>query len=62
LREDFTTGQLELFDLVQDVGERQDLSAKLTEKTRELHAKLQAWRESLGVKPVAHLTGVKPVP
>jgi arylsulfatase A-like enzyme len=40
----FEDGSLELFNLRDDLGERKNLAAENPEKTRELHAKLIAWR------------------
>ncbi len=37
-------GRLELYHLKEDIGERNDLSAKLPDKTRELHEQLKKWR------------------
>lgn len=47
LIEFFEDGRLELYDLVDDVSETHDLSRDRPELTRDLHAKLQAWRESV---------------
>ena len=46
LIEFFEDGKLELYNLAQDLGERNDLAAKLPDKTRELHEKLKAWRQT----------------
>ncbi len=42
--------RLELYDLDQDLGERHDLAASCPERTRELHAKLVGWRETIGAR------------
>jgi len=47
LIEFFETGRLELYNLRQDIGERRNLAEILPERTRELHSRLVAWRESL---------------
>jgi hypothetical protein len=41
--------RLELYNLADDIGEMQNLARELPEKTRELHAMLKSWRDSLGV-------------
>lgn len=48
LIEGYETGQLSLFDLEKDLGERVDLSQKEAGKARELAARLKAWREEVG--------------
>ena len=40
----------ELFNLAEDLSEKNDLSDKLPEKVKELDAKLTAWLESVGAK------------
>jgi arylsulfatase A-like enzyme len=45
LVESYETGMLELYDLKNDISESEDLSAKMTEKTRELHDLLIEWRK-----------------
>lgn len=58
LRESLTTGEVELFDLVNDTSEKNDLSEKMPEKTAELYAALQQWRsETHAVMP----PGFKPL-
>jgi arylsulfatase A-like enzyme len=47
LLEFFEDGRLELYNLKDDLGEKNNLAAKMPGKTRELHAKLKAWRQSL---------------
>jgi len=48
LHEYFEDGGLELYNLKDDIGEKHNLAAQMPEKVRELHAKLQAWREATG--------------
>ena len=48
LHEYFEDGGLELYNLKDDVGETQDLSAGFPDKIRELHGQLIAWRERVG--------------
>jgi arylsulfatase A-like enzyme len=50
LIEFFEDGRKELYNLKNDIGERQDLATKLPEKVKELHEKLAAWRQSVGAK------------
>lgn len=50
LIEFFEDGRMELYNLKSDIGEKQDLAAKMPEKVKELHGKLLAWRESVGAK------------
>lgn len=52
LIEAFETGELSLYNLAVDIGETNDLSAGEPAKVATLHAKLKAWRESVGADPV----------
>lgn len=52
LIEAFETGALSLYNLADDVGETNELSAKEPAKVAKLHAKLKAWRESVGADPM----------
>jgi arylsulfatase A-like enzyme len=45
LIEFFETGKVELYNLKDDIGEKNDLAAKLPDKAKELHAALVAWRK-----------------
>ena len=47
LHEYFEDGALELYNLANDIGEANNLSEKMPEKTKELYAKLQAWQSSV---------------
>ena len=47
LLEFFEDGRLELYDLEADPGETRDRSSEEPERTRELHARLRAWREAV---------------
>ncbi len=47
LIEHFEDGRLELYNLREDLSESRDLSASDSARTRELHAKLCAWRDSV---------------
>lgn len=46
LHEYFEDHALELFNLREDIGERNNLADELPDKTRELHRKLIAWRQA----------------
>ena len=48
LHEYFEDGGLELYNLKEDIGEKNDLSKSNPEKVRELHAMLKAWRGKMG--------------
>jgi arylsulfatase A-like enzyme len=41
-------GVLELYNIPQDIGEKNNLAAQQPEKVKELHAKLTAWRKEVG--------------
>jgi arylsulfatase A-like enzyme len=47
LLEFFEDGRLELYNLKDDLSQKKDLAASQPEKTKELHGKLVAWRESV---------------
>jgi arylsulfatase A-like enzyme len=49
LIEFFDTGELELYNLAEDIGETRDLAEAMPEKAAELRERLEAWRESEGV-------------
>jgi len=50
LIEFFPDGRLELYNLAEDIGETNDLAREMPDKTKELHLKLLAWRQSVGAK------------
>ncbi len=52
LIEAFETGQLSLYNLAQDIGETNDLSAREPARVAQLHAKLKAWRAAVGADPM----------
>jgi len=54
LKEEFTAGKLELFNLKEDLGETKDLAGSMPEKVKELHKKLKTWRGDVGAKVVRH--------
>jgi arylsulfatase A-like enzyme len=46
----YEDGELELFNLKQDVGETNNVAKQWPERVRQLHSKLRAWRESVGAR------------
>jgi arylsulfatase A-like enzyme len=50
LIEFFDTGEVELYNLADDVGEEHDLTAELPEKVRELQKRLAKWRAEVGAE------------
>ncbi len=48
LIEFFDTGDLELYDLEADLGERRNLADRMPDKAQELRAKLAEWRKQVG--------------
>jgi arylsulfatase A-like enzyme len=47
LLEFFEDGRRELYNLRDDIGEKQNLAAQMPDKVKELHAKLVAWRQAI---------------
>ncbi|MHC4649024.1 MAG: sulfatase/phosphatase domain-containing protein, partial [Planctomycetota bacterium] len=47
LIEFFDDGHLELYNLKDDIGEKNNLAEKTPDKTKELHQLLQQWRRSI---------------
>jgi arylsulfatase A-like enzyme len=47
LMEFFEDGRLELYNLRDDLGEKNNLAAKMPEKVKELHEKMLAWRHEI---------------
>jgi arylsulfatase A-like enzyme len=47
LHEFYEDGRIELYNLKEDIGEKNDLSAKMPEKAAELKKMLQDWRKSV---------------
>jgi len=50
LIEFYEDGRLELYNLKDDIGEKNDLAKKMPKKAAELQGKLAAWRKSVGAK------------
>lgn len=62
LIEAFETGELSLYNLSEDLGERNDLSENEPQKVKELYAKLSVWRADVGadlMKPNPEYEGGK---
>jgi hypothetical protein len=45
----YRTGRCELYDLVADVSEKNDLSSTQSDKVKELTVVLRAWEKKMGV-------------
>nr|WP_261360751.1 sulfatase [Aeoliella straminimaris] len=52
LIENLETGQRQLFNLAEDLGEQTDLSQSQPAKAAELAEKLEAWRQEVGADPM----------
>jgi arylsulfatase A len=50
LIEFYEDGRLELYNLKEDISEKENLAKKIPEKAAELQRKLAAWRKSVGAK------------
>jgi len=50
LIEFFDTGEVELYNLANDIGEEHNLAAELPDKVRELQKRLAKWRADVGAK------------
>jgi len=50
LIEFYEDGRLELYDLESDIGEKNNLAAKMPQKAAQLQRKLAMWRQSVGAK------------
>jgi hypothetical protein len=50
LIEQFDDGSLELYNLANDVGETKNLAESESKRAADMHAKLQAWRTSVGAQ------------
>jgi len=50
LIEFFDDGKLELYNLVDDIGEKHNLAEKMPEKAAQLQKRLAQWRSNVGVK------------
>ena len=48
LVESFETGKVELYDLKNDIGEKNDLSSLMADKTKEMARMLKMWRKDVG--------------
>jgi len=62
LIEFFEDGRLELYNIVRDIGEKDDLAGKMPEKAKELHNLLRDWRKSVNaIVPTTLNPKYKPV-
>jgi arylsulfatase A-like enzyme len=50
LIEFFEDGRLELYNIVRDIGEKNNLAEKMPERAKELHNLLKKWRKSVNAK------------
>lgn len=50
LMEFFEDSHLELYNLKEDIGEKNNLARTMPDKTKELYEELKAWRRSVGAK------------
>jgi len=55
LHEYFEDGDIELYDLSKDIGERNDISSEMPEKAQELHTMMKAWRKDINAPVPAEL-------
>jgi arylsulfatase A-like enzyme len=63
LHEYFEDGALELYNLKDDIGEKNNLAAKEPDKVKELHDMLKAWRKETGAPvPTERNPGYKEEP
>ena len=61
LMEFLEDGRLELYNLREDIGEKNNLAAKMPDRTKELHAKLVAWRKSINAPmPTKNVAAAEP--
>jgi hypothetical protein len=44
----YEDGALELYNIPQDIGEKNDLANALPDKVKDLHSRLVAWRKDVG--------------
>jgi len=62
LIEFFEDGRLELYDLKQDIGEKNNLAGKMPDKAAELHRRLRAWRKEVAARLPTPNPDYKPRP
>jgi len=60
LMEFFEDRRLELYNLRDDLGEKNNLAGKMPDKAKELHAKMVAWREAIKAPMPTPNTDIKP--
>ena len=59
LLEYFEDNHLELYNLKDDLGEKNNLAEKMPDKAKELHAMMIAWRKDVGAKMPTANPGVR---
>ena len=42
--------KIELYNLANDIGEKNDLAKKMPERARQMHEMLKAWQKKMGAK------------
>jgi arylsulfatase A-like enzyme len=57
----YEDGKLELYNLKHDIGEKNDLAAKMPDKLKELHQMLKDWRKSVDAQMPTPNPDYKPV-
>lgn len=62
LMEFFEDGRLELYNLADDIGEKNNLAQKMPEKSKELHDRMLAWRKEIKAPMPTKNTGEAPAP
>ena len=63
LMEFFEDGRLELYNLKDDIGESKNLAKEMPDKTKELHARMVAWRTEINAPmPTKNDTTARPSP
>ncbi|MEA3226351.1 MAG: aryl-sulfate sulfohydrolase, partial [Planctomycetota bacterium] len=50
LIEFFEDGRIELYNIVRDIGEKDNLAEKMPEKAKELHSLLRNWQKSVNAE------------
>src|SRR4029077_10126592 len=62
LMEFLEDGRLELYNLKDDIGEKNNLAQKMPDKTKELHNRLLAWRKEINAPMPTSNKGETPPP
>jgi arylsulfatase A len=56
----YEDGNVELYNLKDDIGEKNDLAAKMPDKAKELHQMLKDWRKSVAAQMMTPNPDYKP--